>query len=49
MIITNIRAKPIQSKASRKRPSIIDAVNDESDQQKLIVEKQPVTVADIVQ
>jgi hypothetical protein len=44
-------AKPIQSKASKERPSIIDAVNDESEQQKLIVEKLPenqsVSVADI--
>jgi hypothetical protein len=46
-----MRAKPIQSKASKERPSIIDAVNDESEQQKLIVEKLPenqsVSVADI--
>ena len=44
-------AKPIQSKVSKERPSIIDAVNDESEQQKLIVEKLPenqsVSVADI--
>jgi hypothetical protein len=46
-----IRAKPIQSKASRERPRIIDAVNDEAQRQKLMVEKlpekQPVTAVDI--
>jgi hypothetical protein len=34
-------AKPIQSKAFRERPRIIDAVNDEAQRQKLMVEKLP--------
>ena len=33
--------KLIQSKASRERPRIIDAVNDEAQRQKLMVEKLP--------
>jgi hypothetical protein len=46
-----IGAKPIQSKAYKERPRIIDAVNDEAQRQKLMVEKlpekQPITVTDI--